>query len=99
MRIVWSTAAYDDLEHIWNYLAQVASIARADDQIVKIETACRKLSEFPLVGRSRDALIPGLRTIVAAPYVVFYRNDEAVVEIIRVLDGRRDIDAILASMA
>jgi len=97
--IVWSTAAYDDLEQIWIYLAQEVSVARADDQIVKIETACRKLSEFPFAGRSRDVLIPGLRTVVAAPYIVFYRCDEAAVEIIRVLDGRRNIDAILAGMS
>ena len=99
MRIVWSTAAYDDLEQIWNYLAKEASVARADDQIVKIETACRTLSEFPFAGRSRDTLMPGLRTLVASPYIIFYRKDVEAVEIIRVLDGRRDIDAILAGMS
>ncbi len=98
MRIVWSAAAYDDLEMIWSYLAQEASVVRADDQIVRIETACSRLSVFPFAGRSRDKLIPGLRTIVVAPYVAFYRNKETTVEIVRVLDGRRNIDAILAGM-
>jgi toxin ParE1/3/4 len=99
VQIVWSAAAYDDLEQIWTYLAQEASVALADDQIVKIEMACRTLSEFPFAGRSRAALMSGLRTIVAAPHIIFYRCDDAVVEIVRVLDGRRDIDAILASMS
>lgn len=98
MRIVWSRDATDDLAQIWNYLVQETSVGRADDQVRKIETACRKLSEFPLAGRARDKIIPGLRTVVATPYVIFYRKSKAAVEIIRVLDGRRDIDAILAGM-
>jgi plasmid stabilization system protein ParE len=48
--------------------------------------------------RSRAALIPGLRTVMTAPHMIFYRYSDAVVEIVRVLDGRRDIDAILASI-
>jgi toxin ParE1/3/4 len=97
LRIVWSPDADNDLAQIWNYLAREASIGRADDQVRKIETACCVLAEWPLAGRSRDTIIPGLRTIVATPYVIFYRVSDTV-QIIRVLDGRRDIDAILASM-
>jgi toxin ParE1/3/4 len=96
LRIVWSSDANRDLAQIWNYLAQEASVARADDQVRKIEAACRVLSEWPLAGQSRDAIIPGLRAVVAAPYVVFYRVSSPAVQIIRVLDGRRDVDTILA---
>jgi toxin ParE1/3/4 len=95
LRIVWSTDANDDLAQIWNYLAREASVARADDQINKIESACRVLSDWPLAGRARDAILPGLRTVAAPPFVVFYRVSDNAVQIIRVLDGRRDIDAIL----
>ena len=98
LRIVWSTDADNDLAQIWNYLAREASIARADDQIRKIEAACRLLSEWPLAGHSRETIIPGMRTIVAAPYVVFYRVNDTIAQIVRVLDGRRDIDAILSNM-
>ncbi|MDO8876931.1 MAG: type II toxin-antitoxin system RelE/ParE family toxin [Pseudolabrys sp.] len=98
LKVIWSPSAKDDLKQIWNYLAQEASFARADDQVVKIETACRKLLDFPFAGRSRDKLVPGLRTVVAAPYIVFYRTSDAAVDIVRVLDGRRNIDAILTSM-
>jgi toxin ParE1/3/4 len=48
--------------------------------------------------RARDAILPGLRTVAAAPYVVFYRVSDNAVQIIRVLDGRRDIDAILTGL-
>ena len=98
MRIAWSTEANKDLAQIWNYLAREASVARADDQIRKIEAACRVLSDWPMAGQARDAIMPGLRAVVAAPYVVFYRIDGGAVQIIRVLDGRRDIDAILTGL-
>jgi len=35
-----------------------------------------------------------MRSIVARPYVVFYRLNEDSVQIVRVLHGRRDIDAV-----
>jgi toxin ParE1/3/4 len=74
------------------------STGLANDQIRKIEDACRILLEWPLAGQARDNIIPGLRTVVAPPYILFYRTNESAIEVIRVLDGRRDIDAILASM-
>src|SRR5205814_1817492 len=36
----------------------------------------------------------GLRSIVTRPYVVFYRIDQQAAQIVRVLDGRRDLDEI-----
>jgi toxin ParE1/3/4 len=62
----------------------------------EIEKACRILEDHPFAGRSRNEVRPGLRSVVASPHVVFYRvkNDRA--EIVRVLDGRRDLDEIFS---
>ena len=95
MQIVWSPAANDDLEQIWTYIAQEASAKRADDQVIKIVEICRSLSDWPHSGRARDDITPGVRSIAVAPYVLFYRIGSEAVEIVRVLDGRRDIEAIL----
>jgi len=55
------------------------------------------LEEHPLAGRARDELRLGLRSItVRRPHVVFYRITDNDPEIVRVLDGRRDIDRIFA---
>jgi toxin ParE1/3/4 len=99
LRIVWSTDADTDLEQIWNYLAQQASVARADDQIRKIVAACRLLCDWPLSGQARDGLIPGMRSVVSAPYVIFYRVGTDAVEIVRVLHGRRDIEAVFTEIS
>jgi len=39
---------------------------------------------------------PGFRSIAAAPHIVFYRVRNGVAEIVRELDGRRDLDSIFA---
>ncbi len=49
-----------------------------------------------LKAHQRTELIKGMRSIVVHPYLVFYRPGDAVVEIVRVLHGRRDLDAIFA---
>jgi toxin ParE1/3/4 len=62
----------------------------------KIGNACRLLEAYPLGGRARDELRTGLRSFTARPHVVFYRLTGDTSQIVRVLDGRRDIDAIFA---
>ena len=94
LRIIWSREADDDLLQIWNYLVTEASVALADEQIRKIVLASLRLSDWPQSGRSRDAIIPGMRSIVAAPHVIFYRVLDDAVQIVRVLHGHRDIEAI-----
>jgi toxin ParE1/3/4 len=94
LRLVWSPASETDLLQLWSYLATQASIAAADEQIRKIRQSCEVLRDWPLSGPARDALIPGMRSVAVTPYVVFYRVAEDAVEVVRVLHGRRDIEAI-----
>ena len=97
MRIAWSSGAEDDLQRIWNYLAREASIEIANRQIEKIRQLSRLLSEQPRIGRLRNSLLPGIRSVVTPPYVLFYRLSDDAVQIVRVVHGRRDIEeAILA---
>jgi toxin ParE1/3/4 len=54
------------------------------------------LDNHPFGGRGRNEIRPGLWSIVASPHVVFYRVNNDVAEIVRVLDGRRDLEEIFA---
>jgi len=92
--IIWSIDAEEDLFQIWAYLARHASLAVADRQIRTIRRGSRRLARLPYSGRSRDDLVPGIRSILVAPYVVFYRVTDATVDIVRVLHGRRDLEVI-----
>ncbi|MGI8853171.1 MAG: type II toxin-antitoxin system RelE/ParE family toxin [Methyloceanibacter sp.] len=94
--ILWSSEAETDLADIWNYYAGVAGHNVADTMIRNIGEACRILEDHPLGGRSRDEIRSGLRSVVTSPYVIFYRVNNDTAEIVRVLDGRRDIEEIFS---
>lgn len=52
-------------------------------------------ARFPDAGRNRDDIRPGLHSFVVGRYVVFYTRGDAVIDIVRVLHGARDIDSII----
>jgi toxin ParE1/3/4 len=94
---VWSPEAEADLLGIWAHLAAAASPDIADHQLREIERAVAMLAQWPFVGRVRNELLAGLRSVPVHPYTVFYRVAAASLQIVRVLDGRRDIDAEMAN--
>ena len=94
--IVWSPDARADLSEIWKYYAKVADRQTADKIVREIGEVCQLLEDHPFAGRARDEVRPGLRSIAAPPHVVFYRVNNDVPEIVRILDGRRDLDEIFA---
>jgi toxin ParE1/3/4 len=93
--VIWSTEAQADLSDIWNYYAHAASPRTADNIVRRIAAATEQLVQSPYAGRARGEIRAGLRSVVASPHVVFYRvAADLTAEIVRVLDGRRDIDAV-----
>ncbi|MBX9772797.1 MAG: type II toxin-antitoxin system RelE/ParE family toxin [Xanthobacteraceae bacterium] len=92
MKVVVSDRADADLVRIYRHLSG-QSPAAADSLLKEIARKFRNLSDFPFIGRDRSMLSSGIRSIVAHPYVIFYQVEPASVVIVRVLHGRRDIDA------
>lgn len=50
------------------------------------------LTRFPFIGRERSTLGAGVRSLVAGTQVIFYTVEKERIIVVRVLDGRRDID-------
>jgi plasmid stabilization system protein ParE len=50
-----------------------------------------RLAASPSMGRERNDLRAGIREIIVYPTVLFYRVSHNRVEIVRVVDGRRDL--------
>lgn len=94
--IIWAPEALADIDHLWDYYAEVAGRASADKLLRQIATVVVAINEFPLAGRSRNDVRVGLRSLSAGSQIVFYRLSGGRPEIVRVLDGRRDIDEIFA---
>ena len=82
---------------IWSYFAAEASDETADKVIAQIVAAAERVGELAFAGRPRDDLQPGTRSVLAHPYVVFYRmTGSSNVQIVRVLHERRNLAAELA---
>ncbi len=93
---IWSPEALADVDRLWDHYASIAGRATADKIIRGIAKVVRTLDDFPSSGRARDEIRPGLRSLAASPQVVFYRLNNGRPEIVRVLDGRQDIEEIFA---
>ena len=93
-RLVWAPAARNDLRDIWYYFEGVASREVADRLLRDIRRASERALQRPLAWRARDEVMPGLRSILVHPYVVFYRLKDGMLEIVRVLHQRRNFAAL-----
>lgn len=86
--------AETDLDEIWWFIAQ-DNPDNADRFLDKIEERCQALAQFPHLGVSREELVPALRSLPVGNYLIFYLPIEDGIEVVRVLPGMRDIDAML----
>ena len=64
---------------------------RAETFVSELESACLKLSEFPNIGKSRPDIGEGVRIKVHRQYIIIYRNAGRSVEILRAVQGMRDL--------
>jgi toxin ParE1/3/4 len=90
MRIRWTGTAASDLTHICDYLEEHESPAMARRIALDIYEGVDALTQFPR--RGRPGRSPGTRELVfpRLSYVVVYRVQEDVVEVVRILHGAQD---------
>ena len=91
--IIKRPRARNDLSEIWAYIA-ADNETRADAFVDLIDQKFQALASHPHLGRSRDELDEGLRSFPVGKQVIFYRVVPAGIEIVRVLHGSRDLNAI-----
>jgi toxin ParE1/3/4 len=93
---LWSPEALCDLNDIWDHYARVAGPQTADKLLRDINGVVATLEDHPFAGRVRGEIRSGLHSFATSPHVVFYRVVDDRPEIVRVLDGRRDLDEIFS---
>jgi|SRR5579859_1342329 len=91
MRVVLSDKAEFDLIRIYRYLAEHSPRA-ADAFAERIDANLQNLQQFPFIGRERSGLAPGLRCLIVGLYLIFYTVSDARITVIRVIDGRMDVE-------
>jgi len=100
MRVSICRRAQTDMDGIWVYVAtESGSTHQADQVLESISKTLRILRNSPFAGRTRESdLRQGLRSFPSGSYVVFYQVKSGVVQIIRVLHGKRDARTIFSSL-
>ena len=95
-KYVLSVAAELDLDAIWDYIAQ-DNIDAADRWINKLFDSFQSLAQSPGMGHRREDLtaFPILFWPVGA-YLILYRTQNQVVEIVGVTQGMRDVPTFLS---
>ena len=87
-------AAFDDLVEIWSFIAADNEL-RADEIVRSIKQQYSRLPQYPLLGRERNDLCKGYRSLSCGKYSIFYKLVGAEVQIMRILHGARDVTRLL----
>lgn len=93
-----SNRAREDVDEIIEYLSQY-SIPAAEEFLEQVDQKGQFLAKHPRVGADRSDIHPGLRVFpLWRRFVAFFTEIKGAVEIVRVLDGSRDLPALFDEM-
>jgi toxin ParE1/3/4 len=98
--LVWSNQARTDLMEIYVMIG-LEQPSAAERYLDRIEAKAELLRSQPRMGVRRSDIRPSMRMLVEVPYLLLYRTDPdtdegpvRAVELIRVIDGRRDLHGL-----
>ena len=90
-----SPQAIQDLDRISEYFLTI-NIEVGEILFKEFIKKCEKLLQFPNMGRSYEYIKPGMRGIPLNSYIIFYQVVDNNVEILRVVNGRQDLETVFA---
>jgi toxin ParE1/3/4 len=97
-KVLFTPLAHEDLQIIWDYLAEEASEETADGILDFIQEKCERIAAYPMAGKIRYELLANLRSFVVKSYVVFYIPLSDGIDVLRVLHSARDIERVFEDM-
>jgi len=98
-KIIWSKDAGDELAEIISYIKLNTGKMTAEKIYTKIITEVKQRSENPEGGRIAPLLrefgINYIHQLNINPWIIFYKIADKKMEIISIIDGRRNLEEIL----
>jgi toxin ParE1/3/4 len=92
----FTAPASRDIEKILDRSASQSGLDASELLLSVINNKCRRLAQFPMMGRSRPELGLNIRSFPIFPYLFFYTPIENGVEIVRVVSGYQDLTELFA---
>lgn len=90
-QVLLAPAAVRDLRRIRAWIAADSGMERAKHVVRTLLDVLEWIAEMPAVGAPRPAFGGEVRCLVRRPYLIFYRKLDERVQILRIIDGRRDL--------
>jgi toxin ParE1/3/4 len=91
----WTTLAEQDVESIALYIGLKEHRPSAAERVIdRILAAVDSLARHNTMGTPREDLGPGYRVFSVSRYVIVFKPTDDGVEIVRVVDGRRDLPGL-----
>lgn len=94
-RIVKRPLARKDLIGIWLHTCEVWGARQADKYLDDLDTGIARLKDHPGLGRARDEVRQGYRSLTINHHVIFYTVESGLIRIVRVLHAQMDPDSHL----
>ena len=95
MTVRLTPEAESDLEGIGDKIAE-HNPARAVTYVQEMRERCYRIGEFPHAWPPRPQWGEGIRITVHGTYVIVHRVRDETVQVLRVVHGARDLDALFA---
>jgi len=86
-----SLQAEQDIDALFDYTEKEFSFDQALTYVLEFEPIFQLLIRNPELGKVRDEIKPGLRSIPKEAHVIFYRIMKNHIRIVRILHSSRDI--------
>ncbi len=91
-RIRWRQTAQDDLDNLYDWIADQAGGETAYEYTQQVKAHVEKLAGLPEWGAARHELGPGVRTIAyRRRTIIAYRVDGNIVEVLCIFHGGREL--------
>jgi toxin ParE1/3/4 len=79
---------------IWLHIARQISEAAVDHVLDRIEEACRRLTRHPELGPARPEIAVEARSLVIQRWLALHRVTSHGAQIVRIIDGARDLERV-----
>jgi len=96
VRLVLTPLTRQDLRDILQYTAQTWGRERRDAYQALVLGRLRELTAYPNLGRARDEVFPGCRSLRVEQHVAYYRTTDAEIIVARLLHARQDAVGIVS---
>ena len=95
---VITTPANTDLEDILRRIADLSNFDQSDRFLTRFSEKLKNIVSFPNLGKPRPEWRTNYRSIVLDDYLIVYRVTEELVEILRVVNGYRDLNELFKNL-